>query len=74
MSKSSCISVTQLLERISEVVEQNHLFTSDRPGLGQELEDLQRHLESLGSTSLPLDHTYNNSQGPLYVALMPEVM
>ncbi|XP_076021246.1 ATP-binding cassette sub-family A member 2 [Genypterus blacodes] len=55
-------TVTQLLERISEVVEQNHLFTSDRPGLGQELEDLQQHLESLSSTSLPLDHTFNNSQ------------
>ena len=26
-----------------EVVEQNRLFTSDRPGLGQELETLQQH-------------------------------
>uniref|UniRef100_A0AAY5KSH8 ATP-binding cassette sub-family A member 2 n=1 Tax=Esox lucius TaxID=8010 RepID=A0AAY5KSH8_ESOLU len=40
-------TVTQLLERISEVVLQNHLFTADRPGLGQELESLQQHLESL---------------------------
>ncbi|XP_042278447.1 ATP-binding cassette sub-family A member 2 isoform X1 [Thunnus maccoyii] len=54
-------TVTQLLERISEVVEQNRLFTSDRPGLGQELETLQQHLESLSSTPLPPD--YNNSQG-----------
>ncbi|XP_041642863.1 ATP-binding cassette sub-family A member 2 isoform X1 [Cheilinus undulatus] len=56
-------TVTQLLERISEVVEQNRLFTSDRPGLGQELETLQQHLESLSSSSLPPDYTFNNSQG-----------
>ncbi|XP_039902431.1 LOW QUALITY PROTEIN: ATP-binding cassette sub-family A member 2 [Simochromis diagramma] len=56
-------TVTQLLERISEVVEQNQLFTSDRPGLGQELETLQQHLESLSSTPLPHDHNFNNSQG-----------
>uniref|UniRef100_A0A3B4FC81 ATP-binding cassette sub-family A member 2 n=1 Tax=Pundamilia nyererei TaxID=303518 RepID=A0A3B4FC81_9CICH len=54
-------TVTQLLERISEVVEQNQLFTSDRPGLGQELETLQQHLESLSSTPLPHDHNFNNS-------------
>ncbi|XP_078106456.1 ATP-binding cassette sub-family A member 2 [Sander vitreus] len=52
-------TVTQLLERISEVVEQNRLFTSDRPGLGHELETLQQHLESLSSTPLPPD--YNTS-------------
>ncbi|XP_039660213.1 ATP-binding cassette sub-family A member 2 isoform X1 [Perca fluviatilis] len=52
-------TVTQLLERISEVVEQNRLFTSDRPGLGHELETLQQHLESLSSTHLPPD--YNTS-------------
>uniref|UniRef100_A0A669CRM0 ATP-binding cassette sub-family A member 2 n=1 Tax=Oreochromis niloticus TaxID=8128 RepID=A0A669CRM0_ORENI len=56
-------TVTQLLERISEVVEQNHLFTSDRPGLGQELETLQQHLESLSSTPLPHENNFNNSQG-----------
>ncbi|XP_040010575.1 ATP-binding cassette sub-family A member 2 isoform X1 [Xiphias gladius] len=56
-------TVTQLLERISEVVEQNRLFTSDRPGLGQELETLQQHLESLSSTSLPPDYNFNHSQG-----------
>lgn len=60
MSKSPSVSVTQLLQRISEVVEQNRLFTSDRPGLGQELETLQQHLESLSSTSAP---DYNSSQG-----------
>ncbi|XP_070689151.1 ATP-binding cassette sub-family A member 2 [Pempheris klunzingeri] len=56
-------TVTQLLERISEVVEQNRLFTSDRPGLGQELETLQQHLESLSSTPSPPDYIFNNSQG-----------
>ncbi|XP_028269247.1 ATP-binding cassette sub-family A member 2 isoform X3 [Parambassis ranga] len=54
-------TVTQLLERISEVVEQNRLFTSDRPGLGQELDTMLQHLESLSSTPLPTD--YNSSQG-----------
>ncbi|XP_029999067.1 ATP-binding cassette sub-family A member 2-like [Sphaeramia orbicularis] len=56
-------TVTQLLERISEVVEQNRLFTSDRPGLGKELENLQQHLESLSSAPLPADHDFNSSQG-----------
>uniref|UniRef100_A0A672YJR4 ATP binding cassette subfamily A member 2 n=1 Tax=Sphaeramia orbicularis TaxID=375764 RepID=A0A672YJR4_9TELE len=54
-------TVTQLLERISEVVEQNRLFTSDRPGLGKELENLQQHLESLSSAPLPADHDFNSS-------------
>uniref|UniRef100_A0A3P8X9U6 ATP-binding cassette sub-family A member 2 n=1 Tax=Esox lucius TaxID=8010 RepID=A0A3P8X9U6_ESOLU len=54
-------TVTQLLERISEVVLQNHLFTADRPGLGQELESLQQHLESLSTSSL--DNTFDSSQG-----------
>lgn len=44
------VSVTQLLERISEVVEQNRLFTSDSPAFGQELETLQQHLDALSST------------------------
>ncbi|XP_034548275.1 ATP-binding cassette sub-family A member 2 isoform X2 [Notolabrus celidotus] len=56
-------TVTQLLERIREVVEQNRLFTSDRPGLGQELETLQQHLESLSSSPLPPDYNLNYSQG-----------
>uniref|UniRef100_A0A671NUP3 ATP-binding cassette sub-family A member 2 n=1 Tax=Sinocyclocheilus anshuiensis TaxID=1608454 RepID=A0A671NUP3_9TELE len=54
-------TVTQLLERISEVVEQNHLFTSDRPSLGEELESLQQHLESLSSAQGPLESHYNTS-------------
>lgn len=60
------VSVTQLLERISEVAEQNRLFTSESPGLGQELETLQQHLESLSSTPLPPDCNFNNSQGLMY--------
>ncbi|KAM8886615.1 ATP-binding cassette sub-family A member 2 [Spinachia spinachia] len=55
-------TVTQLLHRISEVVEQNRLFSSERPGLGQELEKLQRHLESLSSTCLPPDYSFNSSE------------
>uniref|UniRef100_A0A3P9P3H1 ATP-binding cassette sub-family A member 2 n=1 Tax=Poecilia reticulata TaxID=8081 RepID=A0A3P9P3H1_POERE len=54
-------TVTQLLERISEVVEQNRLFTSDRPGLGQDLETLQQHLESLSTAPLPPDYGFNSS-------------
>lgn len=56
-------SVTQLLERIGEVVEQNHLFTSDGPTLGEELESLQRHLESLSSAQSPLETGFNTSHG-----------
>ncbi|XP_063752505.1 ATP-binding cassette sub-family A member 2 isoform X2 [Eleginops maclovinus] len=56
-------TVTQLLEHISEVLEQNRLFMSDRPGLGQELESLQQHLESLSSSPSPPDSNLNSSQG-----------
>ncbi|KAM3610350.1 uncharacterized protein V6R79_002902 [Siganus canaliculatus] len=56
-------TVTQLLEQISEVVEQNQLFTSDWPGVGQELDTLQQHLESLNSAPLPLDSNSTDSQG-----------
>ncbi|XP_068460547.1 ATP-binding cassette sub-family A member 2 isoform X2 [Clinocottus analis] len=55
-------TVTQLLERISEVVEQNRLFSSERPGMGQELETLQQHLESLSSSRLSPDY-FNTTQG-----------
>ncbi|XP_052335102.1 ATP-binding cassette sub-family A member 2-like isoform X2 [Oncorhynchus keta] len=58
-------TVTQLLERISDVVLQNHLLTADRPGLGQELESLQQHLERLSTPTgpSPLDNGFNTSQG-----------
>ncbi|XP_075902997.1 ATP-binding cassette sub-family A member 2 [Nelusetta ayraudi] len=54
-------TVTQLLERISEVVEQNRLFTSDSPAFGQELETLQQHLDALSST-VPAVCCLNKSQ------------
>ncbi|PWA16008.1 hypothetical protein CCH79_00019355 [Gambusia affinis] len=57
-------TVTQLLERISEVVEQNRFFTPDRPGLGQDLETLQQQLESLSAAPLPPDYSFNRSQEP----------
>ncbi|XP_069039700.1 ATP-binding cassette sub-family A member 2 [Lepisosteus oculatus] len=56
-------TVTQLLERISEVVEQNHLFDPDRPGLEEELESLRHHLESLGSAPSGLEGGFNTSRG-----------
>uniref|UniRef100_A0A8C7IGE6 ATP-binding cassette sub-family A member 2 n=1 Tax=Oncorhynchus kisutch TaxID=8019 RepID=A0A8C7IGE6_ONCKI len=58
-------TVTQLLERISDVVLQNHLLTAERPGLGQELESLQQHLERLSTPTgpSPLDNGFNTSQG-----------
>uniref|UniRef100_A0A8C5B4G6 ATP-binding cassette, sub-family A (ABC1), member 2 n=1 Tax=Gadus morhua TaxID=8049 RepID=A0A8C5B4G6_GADMO len=48
-------TVTQLLERINEVVEQNQLFSSQRPGLVQEMEALQQHLDSLRTSPPDLD-------------------
>lgn len=62
MFKSS-FSVTQLLERIGEVVEQNHLFAPEGPTLGEELESLQQHLESLSSAQAPLENGFNTSHG-----------
>lgn len=63
-------TVTQLLERLSEVVEQNRLFTTDRPGLGQELENLQKHLDSLSAAPIPDDHTSNNSKGFILASVL----
>uniref|UniRef100_A0A8C5C219 ATP-binding cassette, sub-family A (ABC1), member 2 n=1 Tax=Gadus morhua TaxID=8049 RepID=A0A8C5C219_GADMO len=54
-------TVTQLLERINEVVEQNQLFSSQRPGLVQEMEALQQHLDSLRTSPPDLDR--NHTQG-----------
>ncbi|XP_032334844.1 ATP-binding cassette sub-family A member 2 isoform X4 [Camelus ferus] len=42
-------TVTQLLERLSRVVEEGNLFDPARPSLGSELEALRRHLEALSS-------------------------
>ncbi|XP_074871184.1 ATP-binding cassette sub-family A member 2 isoform X2 [Carettochelys insculpta] len=45
-------TVTQLLERLNEVVEESNLFDPEHPGLEEQLESLRRQLESL-STSEP---------------------
>ncbi|XP_057355252.1 ATP-binding cassette sub-family A member 2 isoform X2 [Manis pentadactyla] len=42
-------TVTQLLERLSRVVEEGNLFDPTRPSLGSELEALRQHLEVLSS-------------------------
>nr|XP_060613289.1 ATP-binding cassette sub-family A member 2-like isoform X2 [Anolis sagrei ordinatus] len=44
-------TVTQLLERLNEVVEKSKLFDPDGGGLEAELDSLRRHLESLGSSA-----------------------
>ncbi|XP_041099677.1 ATP-binding cassette sub-family A member 2-like isoform X2 [Polyodon spathula] len=56
-------TVTQLLDRINEVVEQNNLFDPDRPGLEEELESLRHHLESLSTEPSSLENHLNNSHG-----------
>ncbi|XP_048205101.1 ATP-binding cassette sub-family A member 2-like [Perognathus longimembris pacificus] len=42
-------TVTQLLERLSRVVEEGNLFDPAQPSLGLELEALRQHLEALSS-------------------------
>ncbi|KAJ0068138.1 hypothetical protein NL108_016849 [Boleophthalmus pectinirostris] len=57
-------TVTQLLLRIQEVVEQNRIFSSDGSALGSELENLQKRLQNLSSAPLPEDHApLNHSSG-----------
>lgn len=41
--------VTQILEHLSEAVEQSSLFDPQHPGLEEELESLRQHLEALSS-------------------------
>uniref|UniRef100_A0A8C4WL01 ATP-binding cassette sub-family A member 2 n=1 Tax=Gopherus evgoodei TaxID=1825980 RepID=A0A8C4WL01_9SAUR len=43
-------TVTQLLERLNEVVEESNLFDPNHPGLEEELESLRRQLESLSNS------------------------
>uniref|UniRef100_A0A8D2KS45 ATP-binding cassette sub-family A member 2 n=1 Tax=Varanus komodoensis TaxID=61221 RepID=A0A8D2KS45_VARKO len=43
-------TVTQLLERLNEVVEKSNLFDPDHAGLEEQLESLRRPLESLSSS------------------------
>ncbi|MEE6504928.1 hypothetical protein FKM82_005378, partial [Ascaphus truei] len=56
-------TVTQLLERLIEVVEESNLFDADRPGLGDELESLKRHLESLSSDPSSLENHFHSQPG-----------
>uniref|UniRef100_A0A4W3GWE2 ATP-binding cassette sub-family A member 2 n=1 Tax=Callorhinchus milii TaxID=7868 RepID=A0A4W3GWE2_CALMI len=56
-------TVTQLLERINEVVEESNLFDPDRPGLEEELESLRRHLESMSNDPSSVENHFNSSQG-----------
>uniref|UniRef100_A0A8C5TSJ0 ATP-binding cassette sub-family A member 2 n=1 Tax=Malurus cyaneus samueli TaxID=2593467 RepID=A0A8C5TSJ0_9PASS len=42
-------TVTQILEHLSEAVEQSSLFDPEHPGLEEELESLRQHLEALSS-------------------------
>uniref|UniRef100_A0A4W3GWH1 ATP-binding cassette sub-family A member 2 n=1 Tax=Callorhinchus milii TaxID=7868 RepID=A0A4W3GWH1_CALMI len=52
-------TVTQLLERINEVVEESNLFDPDRPGLEEELESLRRHLESMSNDPSSVENHFN---------------
>ncbi|XP_075435187.1 ATP-binding cassette sub-family A member 2 [Ascaphus truei] len=56
-------TVTQLLERLIEVAEESNLFDADRPGLGDELESLKRHLESLSSDPSSLENHFHSQPG-----------
>uniref|UniRef100_A0A4W3GYW1 ATP-binding cassette sub-family A member 2 n=1 Tax=Callorhinchus milii TaxID=7868 RepID=A0A4W3GYW1_CALMI len=53
-------TVTQLLERINEVVEESNLFDPDRPGLEEELESLRRHLESMSNDPSSVENHFNS--------------
>ncbi|XP_035197169.1 ATP-binding cassette sub-family A member 2 isoform X6 [Oxyura jamaicensis] len=55
-------TVTQLLEHLSEVVEQSNLFDPDHPGLEEELESLRRRLEALSSSEPSSMDTHFSSQ------------
>ncbi|XP_067165513.1 ATP-binding cassette sub-family A member 2 isoform X2 [Apteryx mantelli] len=55
-------TVTQLLEHLSEVVEQSNLFDPDHPGLEEELESLRRRLEALSSSEPSSMETHFSSR------------
>uniref|UniRef100_A0A8C3CLL7 ATP-binding cassette sub-family A member 2 n=1 Tax=Cairina moschata TaxID=8855 RepID=A0A8C3CLL7_CAIMO len=55
-------TVTQLLEHLSEVVEQSNLFDPDHPGLEEELESLRGRLEALSSSEPSSMETHFSSQ------------
>ncbi|KAH0615615.1 hypothetical protein JD844_005073 [Phrynosoma platyrhinos] len=54
--------VTQLLERLNEVVEKSNLFDPNNAGLEEELESLRHHLESLGSNEPTAMETHFSNQ------------
>lgn len=59
-------SVTQLLEHLSEAVEQSSLFDPQHPGLEEELESLRRRLEALSSSEpSSMETHFSNSAGRL---------
>ncbi|NXG58783.1 ABCA2 protein, partial [Hemiprocne comata] len=55
-------TVTQLLEHLSEAVEQSSLFDPQHPGLEEELESLRRHLEALSSSEPSSMETHFSNQ------------
>lgn len=58
--------VTQLLEHLSEAVEQSSLFDPEHPGLEEELESLRRHLEALSSSEpSSMETHFSNPAGRL---------
>lgn len=54
--------MTQLLEHLSEVVEQSNLFDPEHPGLEEELESLRRRLEALSSSEPSSMETHFSSR------------
>ncbi|NWU99725.1 ABCA2 protein, partial [Upupa epops] len=58
-------TVTQLLEHLSEAVEQSSLFDPEHPGLEEELESLRRRLEVLSSSEpSSMETRFSNRAGP----------
>ncbi|CAM4645740.1 unnamed protein product [Lepidochelys olivacea] len=55
-------TVTQLLERLNEVVEESNLFDPQHPGLEEELESLRRQLESLSKSEPSSMETHFDSR------------
>lgn len=54
--------MTQLLEHLTEVVEQSNLFDPEHPGLEEELESLRRRLEALSSSEPSSMETHFSNQ------------
>uniref|UniRef100_A0A8C3V0I9 ATP-binding cassette sub-family A member 2 n=1 Tax=Catharus ustulatus TaxID=91951 RepID=A0A8C3V0I9_CATUS len=66
-------TVTQILEHLSEAVEQSSLFDPQHPGLEEELESLRGHLEALSSpqsSSMDTHFSSRADQGELRRFLM----